>query len=171
MRVSMFHAVMTLYIVHHARKLRVVSLLPSGIWLYVSFQSLLVLTRLIHICKQTGVCGYRKKMFSLLYLVGNPSFSTGCASASLFPSALLRADGMAEIERQSLRRKYLRFAHNAIWHYTLRLFQCLLGKSNEVLMVGVHVGELDIDIDEEIIFALLFSFPNVRVDDSLRLLP
>ena len=46
----------------------------------------------------------------------------------------------------------------------------LLGKSNEVLMVGVHVRELTVNEHHDLVLALLLLLPDVGGDDPLRLL-
>ncbi len=45
-----------------------------------------------------------------------------------------------------------------------------LGESDEVLVVGVHVGDLDVDEQHELVLGLLLLFAHARVDDALRLL-
>ena len=37
----------------------------------------------------------------------------------------------------------------------------LLGKTDEIFVVGIHVGELNVYVDEKIVFAFLLSFSYV----------
>ena len=52
-------------------------------------------------------------------------------------------------------------AHTALKLPSILRARHLLGKADEVLVVRVHVRKLDIDVDEKVIFALLFSFSYV----------
>jgi hypothetical protein len=45
-----------------------------------------------------------------------------------------------------------------------------LGKADEVLVVGVHVGELTVDQHHDLLLALLLLLPDVGRDDPLHLL-
>lgn len=45
-----------------------------------------------------------------------------------------------------------------------------VGKSNEVLMVGVHVGQLNVYQQQHLILGAVFSVPDVLGDDPLHLL-
>ena len=44
-----------------------------------------------------------------------------------------------------------------------------LGKSNEILVVGVHVGQLAVVEEENVFLAELLPLPNVCGDDALSL--
>ena len=47
----------------------------------------------------------------------------------------------------------------------------LLGKSNEILVVGVHVGQLAINQHHDLVFAGGLLLPDVGGDDPLSFLP
>lgn len=47
----------------------------------------------------------------------------------------------------------------------------LLGKANEVLVVGVHICKLDLNKKYQLFLRDLLTFSHTSVDNSLRLLP
>jgi hypothetical protein len=46
----------------------------------------------------------------------------------------------------------------------------LLGKSNEILVIGVDVGELNVRVEEELVFGDLFALAELKVYDSFGFL-
>lgn len=44
----------------------------------------------------------------------------------------------------------------------------LLGKANKIVVVGVHVGQFNVNKQFQLILRLLFTFSNTHVDDSLH---
>lgn len=52
---------------------------------------------------------------------------------------------------------------------TVKKNKFILGESDEVLVVRVDVGELDIRVDEQLILADTLALTQLHVDDALRL--
>jgi hypothetical protein len=47
---------------------------------------------------------------------------------------------------------------------------CLLGEANEILVVGVYVGQLNVSVEEKLVFGDLLALAELKVDNSFGFL-